>query len=72
MILEESYKLYNELIKESVNRIMSSVNPLKTSLSLSSPNLQRLPESSDTFRKEQVYSATGIYNDEQDLTLNRS
>jgi hypothetical protein len=69
MILEESYKLYNELIKELVNRIMSSVNPLKTSLSLSSPNLQRMPESPDTFRKEQVYTATGIYNDEHDFDI---
>jgi hypothetical protein len=40
MIIEESHKLYNELIKELVNRIMSSVNPLKTSLS--SSNIQRL------------------------------
>ncbi len=33
MILEESDNLYNELIKELVNRIMSAVNPPKTSLS---------------------------------------
>jgi DNA-binding CsgD family transcriptional regulator len=33
MILDEADKLYNELIKELVNRIMSSVNPLMTSLS---------------------------------------
>jgi hypothetical protein len=33
MILEESDKLYNELIKEMVNRIMSGLNPPKTSLS---------------------------------------
>jgi hypothetical protein len=33
MTLEESEKLYNELIKEMVNRIMSAVNPPKTSLS---------------------------------------
>jgi hypothetical protein len=68
MILEESYKLYNELTKELVNRIKSSVNPLKTSLS-SSSNLQRLPASPDTYRKEQVYSATGIYNDEHDFDI---
>jgi hypothetical protein len=65
MILEESNKLYNELVKELVNRIMSGLNPSKTSLS--SSNLQRLPYSPDTFRKDQVYSATGIYDDEQDF-----
>ena len=65
MILEESDKLYNEVIKELVNRIMSGLNPSKTSLS--SSNLQRLPYSPDTFRKDQVYSATGIYDDEQDF-----
>jgi hypothetical protein len=65
MILEESNKLYNELVKELVNRIMSGLNPSKTSLS--SSNLQRLPYSPDTFRKEQIYSATGIYDDEQDF-----
>ena len=54
MILDQANRLYNELIKELVNRIMSAVNPLKTSLSSSSPNLQRLSESPDTFRKEQV------------------
>jgi len=32
MILEESDKLYNELVKELVNRVMSSVNPPKMSL----------------------------------------
>ncbi len=52
MILEESDKLYNELIKELVNRIMYSVNPPKTSLSSSSSNLQRLSDSPDTYRKE--------------------
>ena len=69
MIIEESDKLYNTVVKELVNRIMSAVNPLNTSLSSSSSssNLQRLPYSPDTYRKEHVYNATGIYDDEQDF-----
>jgi hypothetical protein len=46
MILDEADKLYNELIKVLVNRIMSYVNHPKISLSLSS-NLQRLHDSPD-------------------------
>ena len=46
MILEESHKLYNELIKELVNRIIISIVNIKTSLpSLpSSPDQQRFPD----------------------------
>jgi hypothetical protein len=48
-----------------VNRIISSVNPPKTSLS--SSNLQRLPDSPDTYRKEHEYNVTEIYDEEQDF-----
>ena len=52
MILEESNKLYNELIKELVNKIMSDLNPPKTSLSSWSSNLERLPYSPATYGRK--------------------
>jgi hypothetical protein len=44
---------------------MSSVNPLKTSLS--SSNIQRLRYSPNTYRKGQEYNITGLYDDKQDF-----